>query len=589
MPNYKLPKNQSRQKRAKNKWIKTFILSFIVLIILFNFTLLYFVYGTSFKKVPFLEYNDIPKESNITLISEGVIHESYHSPIQKEYDIYIPLDFIKYNIDENIFWDSREHKLIVTSQTMVMRMAIDDLNYSINNVPGILDLPIYLINDMPYMPISLLEDIYEVSFSLNYDGNILTLKLTDTQTVQGVVSRNNSRLRNAPSSRSSYALSVSRNEIVTIYEYMGNFTKVSLQDGTIGYLSTNRIRDIRTLPPLVIVEPFVMASSNIDERIVLVWDQVFSPAGNSAPWRLQPHAGLHVLSPTWFSFDLNTLNGDIVSIADRNYVDWAHSHGYQVWGLIDDFPQRGGPNVANAILPSTAKREHVILQLLELIETYNLDGINIDFEYILYVDSRYYIQFMRELFPLMDSQGKILSVDVFVPRPWTAHYNRAALSLAAHYVIIMAYDEHYAGSASSGPVASIGFVEDAIVQTLLEVPSYQILLGLPFYQRIWREWYEDGELQVSRYRDTGMQFAYNMFIQNGAEFVWLEDKGIYYGNFTVIEDGLEVTYRVWLEDERSMQKKLDLATTYDLRGVAGWKRGLELPSIWDMLYYYSKH
>ena len=43
-----------------------------------------------------------------------------------------------------------------------------------------------------------------------------------------------------------------------------------------------------------------------------------------------------------------------------------------------------------------------------------------------------------------------------------------------------------------------------------------------------------------------------------------------------------LTYRMWLEDKSSMQKRLELIDRYNLAGVAAWRRGLEKPEIWEL-------
>ncbi len=85
-----------------------------------------------------------------------------------------------------------------------------------------------------------------------------------------------------------------------------------------------------------------------------------------------------------------------------------------------------------------------------------------DFENISEDAADGYIQFMRELSVMCRKNGIVLSVDVPVPMDFTAHYNRKDLGEVCDYVMIMGYDEHYAGSEEAGSVASLSFEEEGI-------------------------------------------------------------------------------------------------------------------------------
>ncbi len=90
-----------------------------------------------------------------------------------------------------------------------------------------------------------------------------------------------------------------------------------------------------------------------------------------------------------------------------------------------------------------------------------LDGINLDFESITEEQAPHYIQFVRELSIACRNQGIVFSIDDPVPT-YSKHYDRTEQGIVADYVIIMGYDEHYAGSTDAGSVSSLGFVKAGI-------------------------------------------------------------------------------------------------------------------------------
>ena len=79
-----------------------------------------------------------------------------------------------------------------------------------------------------------------------------------------------------------------------------------------------------------------------------------------------------------------------------------------------------------------------------------------------------------------------MSVDNYVPAAYNRFYDRTEQGIVADYVIIMGYDEHYAGG-EPGSVASIDYVKQGIENTLLEVPKEKVINAIPFYTRLWTE------------------------------------------------------------------------------------------------------
>ena len=79
-----------------------------------------------------------------------------------------------------------------------------------------------------------------------------------------------------------------------------------------------------------------------------------------------------------------------------------------------------------------------------------------------------------------------------------------------------------------------------------------------------------------------MEAAEQSLTDNGIEKYWLEDIGQYYGEYT--KDG--VLYRIWLEEERSIELKLEAMEEAGLAGVACWQLGFEKPEIWSVIQEY---
>ena len=279
-------------------------------------------------------------------------------------------------------------------------------------------------------------------------------------------------------------------------------------------------------------------------------------------------------------------------------MDYCHQNGVEVWALVSNFGARDqgleNPDLSQ-ILTYTSRREALINNLISAAIRYNLDGLNVDFESVDPAVGDAYIQFIRELSLKCANNGIVLSVDNYAPTDYTAFYNRAEQALFADYIIVMAYDEHYAGSDEAGSVASIGFVRNAVTDTLAEVPAGQLIMGMPFYTRVWSETPNEEttevttEISADSYQlftlgsySASMREAQNLVNANGAVPGWSEETGQYYVEYV----NAGVTYKIWLEDATSLEEKLKVLQENHLAGGAFWKMGLEDATVWDTIIKY---
>ncbi len=377
---------------------------------------------------------------------------------------------------------------------------------------------------------------------------------------------------------------IKKGDGVVVLEKMEKWSKVKTQDAFIGYVENKQLEDgtqdgtgIEPQPQEPEGNAFINPEFvNISKpyKINLAWHAVAGTAGNDTLGPvLENTKGINVISPTWFALTNN--EGDFSSFASKDYVERAHGMGLEVWGLIDNF---SNPDVDTyEVLSYTSKRAYLIEALVNTALEYGLDGVNIDFEGLSQDTGEHFIQFIRELSIPCREKGIVLSVDNYVPMGYTDHYNRKEQGIFADYVIIMGYDEHYNGSPEAGSVASIGFVEDGIRKTVEEVPAQKVINAVPFYTRIWKT---EGASLTSE--AVGMDLAEQFVSNHSIEMRWDEEACQNYGETQ--EGG--VFYQVWLEDEHSIEAKLNIMQKYNIAGVAAWKLGFEKAAIWDVIQNY---
>jgi spore germination protein YaaH len=527
-------------------------------------------------------------QEDIGVVMEDSILELSSYPRNINNRIYLPVKFVQKYINSYFFWDEREGILTYTTEKDVIRMKTDSLTYFINDEPIKLHIPITTLNKEAYIPLELVTKFCKYKFTyidkhklLMVDDMKINKKFVNVITKKGYI-------RTKPNEDSPYLKKIYKHDELRIFDNElklfteKNWIKVRTKEGIVGYINKKSIGDSITEESSynnIEENEEHEKYKNIEGKINMAWHQVTNVvANNKIKHILENTKGVDIISPTWFH--LSDSSGIITNYADIKYVNFAHENGYQVWGL---FSNSFNSAITHDVLSSTKKRQNVIKQILAYSAIYELDGINIDFEKVSKKDGAYFVQFIRELTPYLKRQGLTVSVDMYVPKPWTAHYNRTEVGKIVDYIIIMGYDEHWATSPKSGSVASINFVEKGIVDTLKEVPNNKVILGIPYYTRLWKETVEEGKKIVSS-QAYSMNSALNILKERNIEAIWNNEVEQYYGEYIEGKD----TYKIWLEEEKSIEEKVKLVNKYGLQGISGWKIGLEKEEVWEVLNNYLK-
>ncbi|TYQ15083.1 UNVERIFIED_CONTAM: putative glycosyl hydrolase [Acetivibrio alkalicellulosi] len=512
---------------------------------------------------------------NLVVEDEHVIFTDKPKIIDGE--ILLPFDLVKKYFDPHIFWDEEVEKVTITTKDRVIRMKTNNLEAFVNNKPIVLNIPVIKENDKVYIPIEFLSDFYNIDTTFVAESSVIIIdykagfKQIATPIEAGAVIRSG-RSDREPIIRKFDAISDEEENKLRIFEEYDNWYKVRTWDGAIGFIEK------RYVVAKIVMDRDMEKSTQESlweveyGKINLVWDMVYTRRED--PWSVGEMKGLDVISPTWFQ--LKNQEGDLINRAYSKYVEWAHDNGYKVWALLsNDFQD---PDMTSKFLNNTESRENLIKQILAYSALYKLDGINIDFENFYERDRDAFTQFMRELTPILKEQGLIVSVDVNdIPC-----YDKKALSDIVDYVMYMSYDQHWRTSPVAGSVAQVTW-QERILKRVLEVekvPREKLLLGLPFYTRLWQEEIdENGQKKLSNVA-LSMKDARNKIIKNNATTVWDDVSGQFYAQYEKDNS----TFKIWLEDANSINLKTSLVHKYRLAGTCAWSRNFVSPEIWDVLY-----
>ena len=481
--------------------------------------------------------------------------------------VYLPYDYVIGTLNERFYWDDSQSQILYTLPTDTVMTSEGD---------RISDGSACFIREGSdlYLNVDWVKQYTNIRFLQNITAaNKRIFIYTDWNPYTKAVLKKDEAVRFRGGVKSPVLTNLTKGSEVKVLDTMEKWAEVLTPDGLIGYLRLSRLENIQeTKPESSYTEPDFSHISFGDgtEKIVLGFHQVTAAKANDSVDKLVSNAaGMNVIAPTWFS--LSSEDGDFISYADQAYVDKMHGQGISVWASVNNF-ENG--SVVDGFLKNYGLRQQLIEGLISAYQSMGIDGINVDFEQIPSEYGRDYVEFMRELSAACRKTGLLLSVDCYVPYEFNSYYDIKELGNYCDYVIIMCYDEHYAGSKEAGSVSSIGYVDRGIQGATADIDSGRVIIGVPFYTRVWVT--ENGTLSQDAFGITRAQQWIN---DKGIKLQWDEETGQNYGS--IDEDGKHK--EIWMEDSDSMTLKMKHIREASVGGVAAWKLGQEPEGFWSIL------
>ena len=609
VPRGKRPVKRSRRarRRRRNAIIRGTILIILVIAAAGGF-LIWRKYGSSNEKADLGQYYDIGAEDGIAVvINNEVVREDEDAATDdandtptpgKIYDgqYYIEYSVVRERINERFYWDPNENVLLYTMPDGNVTVEVGNRDYTDVTETKSADYDILKTEGQTaYIALPFIQEYTNMEYEV-YDDPVVRAVITSKwgETETAVIKRN-TEVRYRGGVKSPILTEIDKGAKVTVLEDENDWMRVGTEDGFVGYVKTSALKDRTTETTSREFEEPVYSNISKDYTINMAWHNVTNETANSYVLEnIAGTKGLTTIAPTWFS--LADTEGNISSIADPDYVNYAHQSNLEVWAVLRDF--HGGINSYDEtyeVLSYTSKRTKVINQVIaEAIKT-GVDGINLDFELVSSACGEHYIQFVRELSVKCRQNGLVFSVDNYVPQPYNSHYDLHEQGIVADYVVIMGYDEHTEGSCEAGSVASVGYLENGIRDALSDVPAEKLVAGVPFFTRLWfetpkteEELAEEAGTEAAQYPDKvtstayGMSEAAKVLEEAGVQPEWDEQTMQNYASWEA--DG--GTYKIWMEDRQSLEAKLKVIAENDLAGVAEWSLGMEDSSIWDLILQY---
>lgn len=546
----------------------------IVLIVLIK------VFTPSKEVMPLTEYYPLGEDEVYVLLNGD---EYEQKGLLIDGSVYMDYTTVKEQFNYRFYWDNAANLLIYTTPTEIIKAEVNQAEFTV--VKSIVESKekydktiVKVFGDKVYVSLDFVQKYSNLQYKYYTEPNRIVMETSFEEHLVTTVQKS-TQLRVDANIKSDILVQLPQGTHLTLVDIneeapRKGFIKVMTDDGVVGYVKSKYTNDTYyEAKQSTYVEPNY-TSIQKSYKINLVWHQVFNTeAYKNLEGLLKSTKGVTTISPTWFK--VADEEGNLNSLASKDYVEKANALGVEVWALVSDLDI--DVNMYK-VLSNTKNRENLENKLIEYAQEYKLNGINIDFEKITNESATHYIEFLRELSVKCRNNGIVLSVDNYVPAAYNMFYDREEQGKIVDYVIVMAYDEHYAGGEEAGSTSSLPFVKDAVKNTLEEVPAEKTVIALPFYTRLWKT-DKDGNLSSEAY---GMSGAMQVLKDAGVEAQWDAELAQYYGSY---ENG-EITYQIWLEEDTSFEEKLKAVCEYDVAGIAAWKLGLEKESVWNVINRY---
>ena len=530
-------------------------------------------YTPTKEKMSGYKYFDIDKNTDKVLVM--IDGESYpDTGINIDGRLYLPQEFIADNINVGFYYDKESDATLYSDTSYIYAFKKNQNDYS-DDTGKIYTMDYSVIRDVDGECFIAWDYVAErTDCEYQYDSEPDRLNVTlKSEAKQCVTAGKKAAVRYRGGIKSPVLEYVSKGDRLEYVDDIDEWIKVTTVSGYTGYVKKSEVFDtFEYVREQKAVEEHNFLLKN--EKITLAWFQVSGTAGNSSiDNNMSTISGVNVIAPTWYS--VTDESGNMSSYASADFVSKMHQRGIDVWALVSDFDT----NVDFAQLYSSkAARTNMVNKLVGEAKSYGFDGINLDYENIKSAYAKDYLQFVRELSVACERNGIVLSTDNYKPEAYNRCYNLKEQSKFVDYVIVMAYDEHYAGT-DAGSVASLPFVKEAVEDTVQLVGKEHVIAGIPFYTRIWTT--TDGNTTS---RAVGMQAAIDQLNSDGQVALWNDDCGQYVASYTVGSS----TRQIWFEEEKSIEAKMQVIQQENTAGVACWKLGLEKSTVWSVISQYNK-
>ena len=556
----KSKRKMSKEEVAKKK--KVITRTFFVIVAL----LIIFVVALIASNYIILDNNT---KTNLIINNKNVTSNLKNDILIEDNIIYLSKPDIANFFDKYIYEEKDTNQIITTYEKKIAAIGFEDNQITINGSDKDIYAHAIKKDDIVYLPISEMKDVYDVEIENIEEAKVITMDSLDKEQKKAIISSNLS-VKSSTKLISRTVDRIKKGDTVIVVSSENGYSRVRTSNGKLGYVKTNKLENEYK------VREDMEEEKQIDGKINLTWDY-FSTVGSAPDRSGTTIDGVNVVSPAFFYIDEKGRFNENIGESGKDYIEWAHNNGYKVWPMVSN--AETGIEITSKIMNSYKSRQRLIENLVDVCVKYDLDGINVDFENMKQEDKDLYSRFIIELTPRLKEIGLVISVDVTAPdgsETWSMCFDRHVIGDVADYIVFMAYDEYGVSSTKPGTTAGYDWVKLSLNKFLQteEIESNKIILAVPFYTRVWTT--DSNGKSTSK---TVAMKNIDKVIPDGVEKKWDDDLKQNYVEYT--EDGNKK--QIWIEDLDSLKEKISLTTKNNLAGIASWQKGMETDDVWEMI------
>jgi len=262
--------------------------------------------------------------------------------------------------------------------------------------------------------------------------------------------------------------------------------------------------------------------------------------------------------------------------------------------------------VLSGYLAKPETRSTIVKTIVDLVNKYSFDGVDLDFEGFAFVDGNTtwsktapnWVLFVKELSTALHAQQKLLSISApysFNPTEKQKGYyvySWAEIASSIDRLRIMTYDFSVA---KAGPIGPISWTEKTLQYAISIMPASKVFVGLPGYGRDWITSVKGtcpvtappGLIGGAKAATFKMNYAAAKAVIDQATPIFDEASSEATYSYVQSFNGLSakgaatsctVNRTVWYQNDRSYLERMNLVAKYRLGGSALWTLGMEDPA-----------
>lgn len=373
----------TKQKRKLNKAkVKNCItILFVILIVIIALICI----NVSNKKNKYSELTILFNNEFIELINKPIIDENNN--------IFFSKEDIQELFDETIYYNEAEKELITTYNTHIALLKIDEEYAEINDETIELKGMLQEIDDKVYVPITDLNDVYDLDIVYSQKSNRIIMDTTTLGKIEATVIKRS----NVESKKGLFGSKIDKviiGDKVTILETTGKYKKVRTPLGNIGYIKVNKLSE----------EKIIREDTKKENKKIEVYRNYSNISGIYDNIKVD-ESKINVVVPTFFYLDKNSKVLDKTTSTTATYSIYKNWAGENKLEILPTFTNN--ENVSSNLL-SYSQRSEVINTLKDYLITYKYMGVNIEFNTIDDVNSFY--RFVLELVPRFKEENLIVVI-----------------------------------------------------------------------------------------------------------------------------------------------------------------------------------